>query len=246
MASAETPILDLYKLMAWFEANRKQATWGAAGVALVVMIIGFVVWQRDEKEAKASIEVSKVSLPTAAGGGSMGAATADAYLKVAAEYPDSKAAARAVLLAAGSFFGEGQWDQARLTFEKFTWEHRESPFMGSALLGIAASYDAQGKTNEAMTAYKDLVDRHPGENVVPQAKFALARLFEMQNMIEQARSLYEEVARPEAGNSLSSEAGILLEELRPRNLEPASLMFSERRASIVNCFIASVRRGISQ
>src|SRR5258708_38289453 len=50
MASAETPILDLYKLMAWFEANRKQATWGAAGVALVVMIIGFVVWQRDEKE----------------------------------------------------------------------------------------------------------------------------------------------------------------------------------------------------
>ena len=214
MATETTPAFDIYKLQAWYLKNRKQVIWVATGIAAIVLVGSFTAWKRGEAETTASEAVSNVSLPMAAGGSSMGAATAEAYLRVAAQYPDSKAATRAILLAAGTYYSEGQFEQARLTFEKFTRAHRDSPLMGEALLGIASCYDALGRTNEAVNAYKDLVDRHPNENVAPQARFALARLYETQNMIEQARTLYEDVAKTDPNSSLGSEAGIRLEELK--------------------------------
>jgi len=221
MATETTPAFDIYKLQAWYLKNRKQVIWVSTGVAAIVLVGSFTAWKRGEAEATASEAVSNVSLPMAAGGPSMGAATADAYLRVAAQYPDSRAAARAILLAAGTYYSEGQYEQARLTFEKFTRAHRDSPLMGEALLGIAACYDALGRTNEAGNAYKDLVDRHPNENVTPQARFALARLYESQNMIEQSRALYEDVTKSDPSGSLGSEAGMRLEELKIKYPPPA-------------------------
>ena len=55
---------------------------------------------------------------------------------------------------------------------------------------------------------------HPGQSVIPQAKFALARLFEAQNKPEPARNLFEDVYRSNPYDSLGSEAGMRLEELR--------------------------------
>jgi TolA-binding protein len=221
MASEAPPAFDIYKLHAWYSKNRKQVNWISAAVVVVVLIGSITAYSRGKVDAEASEAVSNVALPAAAGGPMAGVGTAEAYLQVAAKYPDSRAAARAILLAAGTYFTDGQFEQARTTFEKFTHTHRDSPFMGEALLGIAGCYDALGRTNEAINAYKDIVDRHPNENIVPQAKFALARLYDAQNNIEQARTLYEEVAKPEGGTSISSEAGIRLEELKIKYPPPA-------------------------
>src|SRR5262245_55118652 len=86
----------------WFEPNRKQALWGAAIVVGVGLISWFVVWQKAQKELSASEALSNVGLPQP--GTTAKPDTADAYLKVAAAYPKSAAAARAMLLAAGSLF----------------------------------------------------------------------------------------------------------------------------------------------
>ena len=205
-----------HRLWAWFETNKKQAVWGTVLVVGVGLIIWFVVWQQGEKEIKASEALTNVSIPLAGSAGPR-PGSAEAYFKVASEYPKSAAGARALLLGAGSLFIEGKFPEAKSQFERFTREHRDSPFMGQALLGVAASLDAQGKTNEAVTAYKDLVDHHPGESVIPQAKFALARLYESQNKLELARSLFEELNRTEPYSSLGSEAGMRLEELLAKN-----------------------------
>jgi len=210
---AELPLS--HKLWAWFETNRKQAIYGSVIVVVLGLIIWFVVWQQGEKEVNASEALSKVSTPGAASAGAK--PDAAAYLKVAAAYPKSSAGARALLLAAGSYFVEGKYPEAKTHFERFAREHHESPFMGQALLGIAACLDAQGKTNEALTTYKDLVDHHPGENVIPQAKFALARIYEAQGKAELARTLYEDLNRADAYGSLGSEAGMRLEELLAKN-----------------------------
>ena len=202
-----------HKAWAWFEANKKQALWGAGSVLVLGVIVAFVLYRQNEADVAASEALSNVSVPQLTGAGSRGD-LADAYLKVAAEHPKSRAGARAVLLAAGSYFVEGKYPEAKAQFERFTHEHSDSPFMGEALLGIAACQDAQGKAREAIAAYKELVDRHPGDNVLPQARFALGRLYETQNEPEQARNLFEEVERTDAYGSLGDEARMRLEELK--------------------------------
>ena len=208
--AAQLPVS--HKAWAWFEANKKQALLGAGAVVVLAMIVAFYIYQQNEAERTAAMALSNVSVPQMSGAGS-GAEPAAAYLKVVTDYPKSSAAARALLLAGGSLFVEGKYDEAKAQFDRFTRRHSSSPFMGQALLGAAACQDALGKTNEAMTAYTDLIRQHPGENVASQARFALGRLYEAQNDPEKARTQFEEVARGNPYGSLGSEAGMRLEEL---------------------------------
>jgi tetratricopeptide (TPR) repeat protein len=208
--AAQLPLWQ--KAWAWFEANRKQAFMGAGALAVIGVIVAFFLYHRDQADIAASEALSGVALApmTGASRGDM----ANAYLKVAATYPDSRAGARALLLAAGALFVEGKYPEAKTQFERFKREYSSSPYLGEALLGIAACLDAQGNTNEAAAAYKDLIDHHPADQVLPQARFALGRLYEAQNKPELARNMFEEVERNNPYESLGSEAGMRLEELK--------------------------------
>jgi len=212
--AAQLPVFD--RLEIWFEKNRRQALTGATIVIALGLIVGFYLWYKGQKETNASEALTSVSLPT---GPAPRADAADAYLKVAAAYPKSSAAARAVLMAGGTLFVDGKYDQAKAQFEKFVREYRDATFMGEALLGIAACLDAQGKSDDAIRAYKDLTEHHSGDPAVPQAKFALARLYEAQGKPELARALFEDVARSEPYSSIGSEAGMRLEELKMKHPE---------------------------
>jgi tetratricopeptide (TPR) repeat protein len=216
MESDVTQSAGFYKLWAWFETNKKQVTWGSFAIVVLGLLSWYFVYQQDEKEINASEALANISLMTAPGAR---AENPGQYLSVAANYPKSSAAARALLLAAGSLFVDGKYPEAQAQFQRFLREHRESPFVGQAMLGIAACLDAEGKTEEAIAAYQSLIQRHPSDNVVPQAKFAEARLLEAQNKPEQARNLFEEVARSDPYGSIGSEAGIRLEELRLKHPE---------------------------
>ena len=217
----ELPLTE--RLWVWFETNKTQAIAGVIVLVVVGLIVSYVMWHRDEKAVQASEALSSVMLIQATQPGAP-PPTASSFLKMASEYPDSGAATRAVLLAAGDYFAAGKYEDARTQFERFSREHRDSQFMGEALLGVAACLDAEGKTNEAVTAYRDLIDRHPGEAILPQARFALARLYEAQGQPDKARPLFEEVARDNPYGSIGSEAGMRLEELKIKypSLAPAS------------------------
>ena len=217
--AAQLPLSD--RLLAWFETNKKQALWGAVIILAAGLIVGFMLWRKNEKEIEAGQALSTVSVPYSAGM-SHGGGAADAYLKVASTYPNTKAATRALLLAAADDYAQGKFDQARSRFEQFRREHGDSPLVGQALLGIAASLEAQGKTADAITAYKDLAEHRPNDSAVPQAKFALANLYEQQNKPEQALNLFEDIVRNDPYGSLGSEAGMRAEELKQKfpNLIP--------------------------
>jgi TolA-binding protein len=204
-----------HKALAWFEANKRQTLWGAGVVMVVGVVVAFVLYRQNEADVAASEALSSVSMPQLASPGSR-ADTAEAFLKVAATYPKSRAGARAVLLAAGSLFADGKYPEAKTQFERFKREYTDSPLIGEALLGVAACLDAQGNGPDAIAAYKNLVDHHQGDVVLPQAKFALARLYEAQNQPEQARNLFEEVEHSDPYGSLGSEAGMRLEELNQK------------------------------
>jgi predicted negative regulator of RcsB-dependent stress response len=212
MASEVAESFDIYKLWAWFETNRKQVTWAAVIIAAAGLIAWFVIWQHDEKQVAASEALTDVSVGQMASPGAR--PSADGYLRVAAKYPGSGAAARALLMAGGSYFVDGKYSEALAQFEKFRREYRENPLLGEALLGIASCQEAEGKNTDAMATYKDVAEHHRNEPVAPQAQFALARLNEAQNHIEEARRGYEEVAHNDPYGSLGSEAGMRLEELK--------------------------------
>lgn len=224
MESTVEQLPILHTLWAWFDANKKPVIVGTAIVGVAALIISFVVYHRNATEVAASEALSKVPIEQmrATGGNTI---SADAYLKVAATYPKSAAAGRALLQAAGILFTEGKYPEAKAQFERFRREHAGSPFMGQALLGIASCLNAQGQSREAMTAYKELIDRRPGDSTLAQTRFALARLHEAQNEPDKARSLYEEVERTDAYGSLGDESRMRLEDLRrshPNLFAPAA------------------------
>jgi TolA-binding protein len=176
-----------------------------------------MVWQQEQRRIDAGNALSDVAV----GNGSQRTDTPEAYLRVAANFPKSSAAAQAVLLAAGNLFVEGKFTEAQAQFENFIRQYRESPFIGQALFGAAACLEAQSKTEQALTAYKDLVARHSKESVIPQARFALARLYEAQGKPELARDLFEQVEHENPYSSLGSEAGMRLEDLNSKYPKPA-------------------------
>ena len=203
---------SLFLFGAWLDKNKKQVSIGAVAVIVVGLLAWLILWQKDQKQVAAGEALSNVAVGQFGMGGQR-QGVADAYMKVAADFPSSSAAGRALLMAGGTLFTEGKYDEARGQFQKFVQDHRDSPFFGQALLGIASSYDAQGNAAQAMTAYKDLIDHHPNDIVIPQAKFALASLYAAQDKPEQARNYYEEVMQVDRYGILGDESMLRLREL---------------------------------
>jgi predicted negative regulator of RcsB-dependent stress response len=213
MQSDAAESLNLLKLRDWYEANKKLINYGGLGLIVVGLVVWFILWHQSQKEVNAGEALTSASMAQAPGPSGSTPDSANAFLKIAAEYPNSGAGARALLLAAGNLFDAGKYPEAKAQFQRFVREHRDSPFTPEALLGVASCFDAEGQTNDAMAAYKDLIDHHPGDAVLPQAKFALARLYETQGKPELAKNLYEDVERADAYGSLGPEAGMRVEEL---------------------------------
>ncbi len=201
------------KLFVWFEANKKQAAWGAGLTILVAFVFSYYLWSQGAREVKAGEALSKVMVESLFSGTGRPAAP-ESFVRVAEAHPGTPAAAQALLLAGGGLFTEGKYAEAHAVFQRFTREYAGHPFVSQALLGIAASLEAQGKTAEAVEAYKVAMERNPGAHTVVQAKFGMARNYEAEGKLDQARSLYEEIARSEPYSSTGNEAAFRLERLR--------------------------------
>ena len=216
---AQLPLSD--RLWDWFETYKRQILLVAAFLVVAGIVIWFIIWQRDAKLLDAGAALTQVAAGELQGTGAH--VDSEAYLKVARDYPNSMAGARALLLAAGSLFDQNKYPDAQAQFERFVREYQGNSLMGQALFGIACCLDAEQKTDQALNAYKDLITRHPNESFVPQAKFALARIYETQGKPELARDLYQEVEHATPFSSLGNEAGVRMEELIAKhpNLQPA-------------------------
>jgi TolA-binding protein len=202
-----------FHLTGWYEKNKRQLAWGVGIVAVVALVLGFYLWNRNQRESDASKALSNLT---------PGQAAAQDYLKMSDQYSGTAAAGRAVLLAASSSFTEGRYAEAQAQFTQFLSEQPESPSRPAALLGVAACLAAQGKAAEAMQKYQDVVQRFPNDQVTSPAKSALARLYEAQNQFKEALPIYQDLARSEANQSYGLEAMVRLQDLLARHPELAN------------------------
>jgi tetratricopeptide (TPR) repeat protein len=142
--------------------------------------------------------------------------TAENYLKIATDYPGSKAAARAVIEAAGVYYVQGRYADAQKQFDRISKEYPGSPWQAEAAMGIAGALEAQGRTAEALAKYDETRRRYANSTVVDNAKLSMARLYEQQNKPAEALKLYEELVKLAQANpysAIGNEAGMHMEEL---------------------------------
>ncbi len=208
---------DFYRLVAWAHARRKQLYAIGGSIAVVIVIVASYVAIKNNHEATAALELSTLKPPLSAE--NVSASAADAYLKVANDYPGTGAGTRALLTAGGIYFDLNKFKEAQDLFERFMREYPDSMLANQALLGIAASLEAQGKLAEATSRYSDYLQRHGLDSTTPMAKSALGRLYVAQNKPDKALQYYTDLAQGGSPDSWSMEAGIQAEELLQKHPE---------------------------
>jgi tetratricopeptide (TPR) repeat protein len=206
MDSAQTAAPSGIKVLAWVEVNKRRLAIGA-GVAAVVIALAVVIGHYQlEKEVRASEALSDVraslnlNAPQPPG-------LPDAYLKVASDHAGTKAAARAVLLAAGAFYLDGQFAEAQKQFERLPRDYPDSPWSAQAAVGAAATLEAQQKISEAIAKYEEVRKRYGNDPVIDEAKLSLGRLYDQQGKSEEAFKLYEDVMK----SGMTMQSGLAME-----------------------------------
>lgn len=220
MSSETNESTALFDLLGWLEVNKKRLGLGA-GIAIAVGFAGWVVVvQKGHREDGASAAL--VHLQTA-NQQTEGAApvSSEAFLKLADQNSGTRAAERALLLAAEAAFTQGKAAEAQQLFERFRKDYGSSPFAPMAAYGVAAALEAQKKSNEAQAAYQDILTRFASSSVSTQAKLALARLHEAASRNTEALKIYDELTAPGSFSSWSSEAASHKDQLLSRHPELA-------------------------
>jgi predicted negative regulator of RcsB-dependent stress response len=205
MQSAGTESTRIYDLLAWAQVHRKQVIAGALAV-LVVVVIGYIVHWKNKQTRLAATEallsVTSQASPGTPEAADSGPKPAD-LLQVAGEYASTSAGERALLLAAGAAYREGDYAQSEKLFEQFKSEHSGSELVPIAALGVATSLDAQDRTEEAVAAYESVIAAHSTHPVAGHARLSLATLFEDTGKPADALRIYDAMSD---GNDFSQQA----------------------------------------
>jgi len=234
MQAQDTATAYFFKLWAWVEANVRTVVIGAGVGAIIAVLISYYFWRQNETEAAAGVALTQliVSTPPNSDAGRL----ADAYLKIATDYPGTQAGGRALTLGAATLFASGKYTEAQAQFQKYLDTYTGNAVSASAALGVAASLDAQGKTDPAASAYQRVINSYSDPNAVDAAKFALAKIDEQRGKLTEAQSLYRDVARDNPNSFLGSEAAFQAMQLRTQlpaasisNRPPASFNLSTQQ-----------------
>jgi predicted negative regulator of RcsB-dependent stress response len=203
MDSKAPPSAGFYDILGWFETNKKQVAIGAVAVVFVGLVVGFWVWQNSQQAVEAEEALALVRMPFSPLEAPQ-PGTAAALEKVAQEYPETPAAAKALLRAGTVYFGDGNYAKAREQFDAYLRSPGETPWVPQAVFGVAASLDAENKVPEAIAKYKDFIERYSGDPAADQARLNLARLYEATGQAQQALEILSKMMSPQQGGSPSA------------------------------------------
>ena len=217
MQAQDTATAYFFKLWSWVETNIKQVFVGLVAAAIAVALVAYYFWRQNQMEINAGQALTQLlmSPPPNSDANQL----ADAYFKIAADYPGAQSGGRALVLGATTLFEGGQYTEAQEQFQKYLDTYPGSAFSASAALGVAASLEAGGKADLAASAYQRVISGFSDPNAVDMAKFALAKIDDQHNKLAEAESLYQDVAHNNPNTPLGSEAAFRAFQLRTK-LQP--------------------------
>lgn len=173
-------ITDQFDLEAFWAEYGKKITIGAA---VVIAIVGFVLYRQYESSAQA--EQAAFMLANATDTASLD--------RVIRDYPNSSTAAEAMSRLADIYYRSGKYADASSTYEIIVREFPSHVLAQSAKLGIATILEAQGNIDAAKTQYSQIINSGQSSYVANAAKMGLARCLQISGQKKEARQSYEEV-----------------------------------------------------
>lgn len=141
----------------------------------------------------------------------LSAATSAVELQaIVSDFPKTPSAPMALLALAKLHYDQGNYEQARFQYERFSTEYADHDMAPAARLGRAFSTEALGdpiSLREAANAFSDFAQQFPNHFLTPQAIFGHARCLEQLDEIQEAITLYEDfiVQHPESYWSIRAE-----------------------------------------
>jgi tetratricopeptide (TPR) repeat protein len=167
---------------------------GGVMAAIAVFVVWyFITTQRAQKAIAAGQAYTQLELnlpPT-----ETVQQVADAFLKIASDYPGTLSAQRAQLQAANLLFGAGRYEDAQAAFQQFLDANSGSPLFAAAQFGVAASLEAENKLDLAAAAYRTVTASYPNSPEALSAQFSLGRTLEAQGKLTEATGYYQGVMR---------------------------------------------------
>ena len=145
MESQTSMLTQLLDLVAWVKAHLKQVILGTGIVIGVAIVVTVFVYNRAQRELRASEALSNIKTPLNPTE-PLPPGIAEEYLKVATEYPGTKAAVRALLDAGGAYYVQGKYAESEKQFQRLLRDYPETPWRAEAVYGEAANLAALGKT----------------------------------------------------------------------------------------------------
>lgn len=209
MQSQDTESLVYFKIVPALVANKNRIIGGLVAVLVVILLVLFFSWERDQKEVNAGQAFSQVWVSSQ----SNPADLASQYLKIAGDYAGTQAGQRAQLQGAAVLFAAGNYADAQTQFQKFADSFPNSALIATAVLGVAASLEAQSKTDAALDAYRKVLDTYTDETSQLVAKFATARIYEQSGKVSDALRYYQEIAHTAPSSALGQQASLKAVEL---------------------------------
>jgi TolA-binding protein len=214
MQAQDAATTYLFKTWAWIENNARGAAIAAGIIVVAIIALSFYSWRLGQREIEAGNAFSRVVL---SGNGQ----TTDACLKVAADFPGTKAGQRAMLQGAAMLFVAGRYADAQAQFQKFLNTYPDNSLTSEARFGVATSLDAQGKLSLAAGTYQNVINNSSELSVIAAARLGLAQIQEQQGDVADAQKNYEEVARSNPNSSLASEA--VMRAVQSKTKSPAAI-----------------------
>ena len=212
MQSGSSESTSFYEFLAWLEVNKKRVIIGIATVCALFVVVYVYLYFREQTELAASRALMALRPAAGASEAARDLSPTD-LLKVTEAYPSTSAGERALLLAAGSLFGEGKYAEAQTQFERFQRDQSGSLLNPIAALGVASCLDALDKVDAAMAAYQTVANQYPDDPAAMRARLGMAALHEVKRQPEQALKIYEELSKQAGAGTAVMEALHLKERL---------------------------------
>ncbi len=180
-SSTPAPIAEIdlgpSKLDLFLDKHQKKLI--AAAVLIALGVVVYVIYDgiaeaTAQESGSALLESEKVS----------------EYQDVIKQWPDSKAAASALLLMADLQWADSQPDSIA-TLENFIEKHPEHPALATAKTSLGLRLLEQGKTDQATAILSDVADSDTATYIAPLACIALGDIAKEAGKPQQAKTWYE-------------------------------------------------------
>ncbi|MDZ7264156.1 MAG: tetratricopeptide repeat protein [candidate division KSB1 bacterium] len=200
-----------FKTIDFFNRNSKYVTIGLTAIVVVLILVTLFRRAKQRAELEASAQLTKALAEI--GQNNLSQAT-DILVSLAEKYSGTSSAESGVYLLAHTYYQKGDFEQAKVYFEKYINDYRKNPILSSAAYaGLGASLEQQKKYLEAAQAYEKGATKFASDSNAPQQLFNAARCYMLANRNDKAKLCLEKIIENYSNSSLKNDAEFYLAKL---------------------------------